>query len=72
MAVDFNQTEYEHLNETIKDQYEYFAERTWKKERANFCLKVVGTSGKEYSVVLSLVYFTNVNFEHLSKTTTFF
>ena len=56
MAVDFNQTEYEHLNETIKDQYEYFAERTWKKERANFCLKVVGTSGKEYSVVLSLVY----------------
>ena len=60
--MDFNQTEYEHLNETIKDQYEYFAERTWKKERANFCLKVVGTSGKE---VWSLEFNRfNIDFEH--------
>ena len=43
--MDFNFTEYDSLNETIKSQYEYFADRTWKKERANFCLKVVGTSG---------------------------
>ena len=45
VPVNFNRTAYDNLNETIKGEYEYFAERAWKKARANFCLKVVGTSG---------------------------
>jgi len=61
VAVDFNQTEYEHLNETIKDQYEYFAERTWKKERANFCLKVVGTSESKESIVIRTCIMEDMN-----------
>ena len=51
VPVDFNLAEYDNLNETIKTRYEYFEERTWKKERANFCLKIVGTSGW-YSLLL--------------------
>lgn len=61
VAVDFNQTEYEHLNETIKEQYEYFAERTWKKERANFCLKVVGTSESKESIVIRTCIMEDMN-----------
>jgi len=61
VAVDFNQTEYEHINETIRDQYEYFADRTWKKERANFCLKVVGTSESKESIVIRTCIMEDMN-----------
>lgn len=52
VPVDYNHTEYEKLNETIKSDYEYFAERVWKKERAKFCLKVVGTSESRESIII--------------------
>lgn len=61
VPVDFNKTEYENLNETIKTQYEYFAQRTWKKERANFCLKVVGTSDTKESVVIRTCIMEDMN-----------
>lgn len=61
VPVDLNRSEYETLNEPLKDNHEYFAAHVWKKHPANFCLKVVGTSETHESVVIRTCIMEDMN-----------